>query len=248
MSKVFFSVYVWILVLVITIVLTPIFLLIWFITAWFDKNLIILHYFGNMWGSSLTKLVPGWDVQIIGKEKLNTNPKIIVANHQSQEDILLMYRLGVPFRWISKAEVFKIPVYGWFMYLNGDIKLQRSSKSSIKKMIVDAEKALRKGCILAIFPEGTRSKTDKLGNFKEGAFKMAQNTEVPIVPVVICGTGNKLLYPNGLFKGRHKVTVKVLDEIPYRDFKDKDSKALSQEVRTLIETEIKKIKQQEQHD
>ena len=112
MSKVFFSVYVWILVLVITIVLTPIFLLIWFITAWFDKNLIILHYFGNMWGSSLTKLVPGWDVQIIGKEKLNTNPKIIVANHQSQEDILLMYRLGVPFRWISKAEVFKIPVYG----------------------------------------------------------------------------------------------------------------------------------------
>jgi 1-acyl-sn-glycerol-3-phosphate acyltransferase len=123
--------------------------------------------------------------------------------------------LGIPFRWISKAEVFRIPFYGWLMYLKGDIKLQRSSKTSIKQMFIDAEKVLRKGCVITIFPEDTRSKTGELGNFKEGAFKLAQVAQIPIVPVAIYGTGTNLVYPNDIFKGKHKITVKVLDEISY---------------------------------
>lgn len=233
----------WLLVIVVAIALTPIFLIIWLLTVAFDKRLVMLHHFSNIWGSALTKLVPGWKVTIIGKEKLDYNAKVIVANHQSQEDILLIYRLGVPFNWISKAEVFKIPIYGWLMYLNGDIKLRRTSKSSIKKMILDAENVLRQGSTITIFPEGTRSKTDKIGNFKEGAFKIAQDTKVPIVPVAIYGTGNKLIYPNGLFKGKHEVIVKVLDKIPYDQFKDKEIKDFASEVRSLIESEIKLLKQ-----
>jgi 1-acyl-sn-glycerol-3-phosphate acyltransferase len=243
MIRIIFSIYVWLLVTVVTLTLTPIFLIIWLLTVAIDKRLIILHHFSNIWGSSFTKLVPGWKVTIIGKEKLDQKAKVIVANHQSQEDILLIYRLGVPFNWISKAEVFKIPFYGWFMYLNGDIKLRRTSKSSIKRMILDAEKVLRQGSTITIFPEGTRSKTDKIGHFKEGAFKIAQDTKVPIVPVAIYGTGNKLIYPNGIFKGKHQVIVKVLDKIPYEQFKDKEIKDLASEVRSLIESEIKLLKQ-----
>lgn len=243
MLRFIFSIYVWLLVIVVTLTFTPIFVTIWLLTFLFDKKLLVLHYFANIWGSSFTKLVPGWKIEIVGKEKLNKNAKVIVANHQSQEDILLMYRLRVPFRWISKAEVFKIPFYGWMMRLKGDIKLKRSSKSSIKKMIIDAEKALNKGCTLAIFPEGTRSRTGEIGNFKEGAFKLAQNTKLPVQPVVFEGTGQKLIYPNGMFKGRHKVIIKVLDEIPYESFKEKNAKEFANEVREIIRTEIEKLRE-----
>ena len=244
MLRSLFSVYVWLLIITVTLIISPIFTLVWVLTVFFDKRLIALHYLANFWGSLFTVLVPGWKVNIIGKEKLNNKAKIIVANHQSQEDILLIYRLGVPFRWISKAAMFKVPFYGWLMYLKGDIKLHRSSKSSIMKMMKDAEKVLEKGCILTIFPEGTRSKTDSIGNFKEGAFKLAQNMKIPIVPVVIYGTGNEFIYPNGMFKGKHNITLKVLDEIPYSEFENSKIKELAKQVRSLIETERNQLKNQ----
>lgn len=238
MIRIIFSIYVWLLIALATLIISPIFSLVWLFTVLFDKRLLILNYLANFWGSLFTVLVPGWKINIIGKEKLNTKTKIIVANHQSQEDILLIYRLGVPFRWISKAEIFKIPVYGWLMYLKGDIKLQRSSRSSIKKMMIDAEKVLKKKCIITMFPEGTRSKTDNIGTFKEGAFKLAQKMRVPIVPVVIYGTGHTFIYPNGTFKGRHSITIKVLDEIPYSEFGNMDPKKLTKQIRNLIQSEI----------
>lgn len=242
MLRIIFSVYVWLLIAIATLIISPIFTLVWLFTVLFDKRLLILHYLANFWGSLFTVLVPGWKINIIGKEKLNPKTKIIVANHQSQEDILLMYRLGVPFRWVSKAEIFKVPIYGWLMYLKGDIKLQRSSRTSIKQMMIDAEKVLEKKCIITIFPEGTRSKTDKLGNFKEGAFKLAQNMKIPIVPVVICGTGNTFIYPNGTFKGKHNITIKVLDEIPYSEFENVDTKELAKQVRNIIQSEINTLR------
>lgn len=239
MLRFLFSLYVWLLVITVTIILSPVFVLIWLLTVLFDKRLVVLHYFANFWGSLFTILVPGWKVNIIDKNKLNRKTKIIVANHQSQQDILLMYRLGVPFRWISKAEVFRIPFYGWLMRLKGDIRLQRTSKASIKKMIIDAEKVLNKACTIAIFPEGTRSKTGELGNFKEGAFKLAQDTKVPIQPIVIEGVHRNLIYNYFMFKGKNTITVKVLDEIPYQDFKDEEIKDLAKRVRSMIEKELK---------
>ncbi|MDA3953933.1 MAG: lysophospholipid acyltransferase family protein [Bacteroidales bacterium] len=242
MKKIIFSVYVWLLLITTALVLSLPFVIIWLFTVLFDKRLIVLHYYANFWGSLLTVLVPGWNIKLIGKEKLNSKAKIIVANHQSQEDVLLIYRLGVPFRWISKADVFKTPIYGWLMSLKGDIKVQRSNKASIKQMFIDAEKVLRKGSSITIFPEGTRSKTGYLGNFKEGAFKLAQAAEIPIVPVVIYGTGTKLIYPNGIFKGKHSVIVKILDEISYEEIKDKNTKELANKVKNLIELELNMLK------
>ncbi|MBU8892807.1 MAG: 1-acyl-sn-glycerol-3-phosphate acyltransferase [Bacteroidales bacterium] len=243
MLRVLFSVYVWLLIIVVTLINAPLFVVIWLLTVLFDKKLHILNYFANFWGSEFTVLVPGWKIEVIGKEKLKiNNSNIIVANHQSQEDILLMYRLGVPFRWVSKAEVFRIPVYGWLMHLKGDIKLKRSSKSSIIKMMIDSEKVLSKGCSITIFPEGTRSKTNELGKFKEGAFLLAQKAKTSLVPVVIYGTGNKFFSSNFFFKGKHKVTIKILDEIPFKEFEYMETRELANKVREQIKTELDQLK------
>ncbi|MEE4196382.1 MAG: lysophospholipid acyltransferase family protein [Bacteroidales bacterium] len=236
--KIFYSFYVWILIILTILFLSPFFLIIWLLTFWFDKRLYGLNKFSVFWGSLYTKLVPWWKVTVQGKEKITRDKTyIIVANHQSLEDILVLYQLGIPFRWVSKAEVFKIPVYGWFMRLKGDIKLLRTSKASIKKMIRDGEKVLRLGCNMIIFPEGTRSKTGELGNFKEGAFRLAQKTERPILPVVISGTVPDIINRFGLFHGKHKVTLKILDEIPVEKFCHWDVKELTKYTRRIFENE-----------
>ena len=243
MLKILFSIYVWVIVLLTIVIYTPIFLVIWFLTVLFDKKLILLHYFSNIWGSSYNWFIPRWNVKVIGKENLNySSNKIYVANHQSLEDIIIIYRIGVPFRWVSKAEVFKIPVFGWLMHLKGDIKLKRSSKASIKKMMTDAEKVLKKGCSLVIFPEGTRSRNGELGNFKEGAFALAHKTQKALVPVVINGTIPNLIYSGFLFKMRHQVTVNILPEIPYDSFKDKEYKEIAEMVKNIIKDELNRIK------
>jgi len=243
MLRILFSTYVWLLIILTTLFHAPLFLIIWLLTVAFDKNLVLLHYFSNIWGSSFTVLVPSWKVEIIGKEKIDKkNVKIVVANHQSQEDILLIYRLGILFRWVSKAEVFKIPIYGWLMHLKGDIKLHRSSKASIKNMLIDSEKVIGKGGSIAIFPEGTRSRTGNLGNFKDGAFALAQKTQSPILPVVIYGTGCEFITSNFFFKGKHKVILKVLNEIPYSKFENMNIREISNMVREKIEKELEKLK------
>jgi 1-acyl-sn-glycerol-3-phosphate acyltransferase len=223
----------------------PVFLVTWFFTFLFDKRLNILSHVALFWGSLYTRLNPWWHVQVKGAEKIKRdNVYVVVANHQSLEDIIVMYRLGKPFRWVSKAEVFKIPVFGWLMNLSGDIKLKRTSKASIKKMLIDGERALNKGCTLFIFPEGTRSRTGSIGNFKEGAFKLAQLSKRSIIPVVIEGTKPNLLNKYGLFLGSHQITLSVLDEISFDFFQQMETSQLANHVKSLMENELIQIRKQ----
>ena len=236
------SIIIWIYILLTIIVFSPLFIITWAFTFLFDKRLYLLSNVALFWGSVYTRLNPLWNVHVIGKDKIKKEDSyVIIANHQSLEDIIVMYRLGKPFRWVSKAEVFRIPVFGWLMNLSRDIKLKRTSKASIKKMLIDGEKALNLGCTLFIFPEGTRSKTGKMGNFKEGAFKLAQQSKKSIIPVIIYGTNDDLLSKLGIFKGNHNVTLKVLNEIPYSDFKDIDTSELSKQVKGIMEKEYSEL-------
>jgi len=99
---------------------------------------------------------------------------MIVSNHQSQLDTLVAFGLFFPFKWISKAEVFRLPFIGWNMTLNRYIKLKRGDRKSIQKMMTECEKMISKGNSLYFFPEGTRSKTGIIKPFKPGAFILAK--------------------------------------------------------------------------
>jgi len=119
---------------------------------------------------------------------------------------------------VSKAEMFRIPAIGWNMRLNRYVKLRRGDKNSIRQMMETCRKTLAEGSSLMIFPEGTRSPDGRLRAFKPGAFQLALEARVPILPIVISGTADALPKHGFVLRGHHEIGVRVLPEIPYESF------------------------------
>ncbi len=196
-------------------------LLIWALTYFFDRRLVILHLFSSFWASLYIRIMPAWSLKIEGREKIRKDRTyVVVSNHQSQLDILIAFSLFFHFKWVSKAEVFKLPFIGWNMVLNRYIKLKRGDGGSVRKMFDDCEKALADGSSVYFFPEGTRSKTGVMRKFKKGAFQIAHKMKLPILPIAINGTKNALPKNSLNFHGKHNMRITVLDEIPYESFAD----------------------------
>ncbi len=160
----------------------------------------------------------------------------MVANHQSLVDILILFRIFKHFKWVSKSEIFKIPFVGWNMSLNRYIKLKRGNMKSNLRMMKECEKNLLSGNSILIFPEGTRSTDGKVKTFKEGAFDLARKCKLPILPIVIQGTGSVLPKKGLVLRGNHSMKITILDEIPYSDFTSIESNTLAEKVRVNIST------------
>lgn len=208
---------------------------IWLCTVSFDKRLFILHMFTSFWGCLYLWTMPAWSVSIQGRGKIKRNRcYIIVSNHQSLLDILVAFRIFFPFKWVSKKEIFRVPLIGWNMVLNRYIRLKRGDKESIAKMMSDCEKTLSKGSSIYLFPEGTRSKTGQVKPFKPGAFILAHKMKLPILVISINGTKDALPKHSLDFHGRHEFLIKVLSEIPYDDFKNLSVEETAEMIRTMI--------------
>jgi len=214
-------------------------LLIWLCTVWFDRRLAALHFFTSFWASVYLWIMPAWSVSTRGRKKVKKGRiYMVVSNHQSQLDILVAFRLFFPFKWVSKAEVFKLPFIGWNMLLNRYIKLKRGDKDSVEQMMIDCEKTISKGSSVYFFPEGTRSYTGIVKEFKLGAFILAQKMKIPILPVAINGSKNALPKHSLNFHGKHRIRIEVLDELPYESFAQLSVKETARKVREII---IKRI-------
>ncbi len=159
---------------------------------------------------------------------------MLVSNHQSQLDILVAFSLFLPFKWVSKAEIFRIPFIGWNMVLNRYIKLKRGDKESIKNMMDQCEKMISEGNSIYFFPEGTRSKNGIIKPFKPGAFILARKMKIPILPIAISGTTNALPKHSLNFHGHHAISIEVLDEVPYEKFKDLSPEETGECIRKMI--------------
>lgn len=212
-------------------------LLIWLTTVLFDKRLVWLHLFTCFWGSLYLWIMPPWSVTVLGRDKLKSywhTPCVLVSNHQSALDILVAFTLFFPFKWVSKAEMFKAPFVGWNMALNRYIRLKRGDKESGKKMLAECENALQQGCSVYLFPEGTRSQTGHMKDFKPGAFLLAHSAKVPIIPIAIRGTQNALPKKSLGFHGFHPITIEVLDAVPYADFAELSVEATAQKIKNIL--------------
>ncbi len=214
-------------------------LVIWLTTVWCDKRKVILNLFASFWACLYIWLMPLWSVTISGRDKMDFHKGyVLVSNHQSQLDILVLYRLFFPFRWVSKAEVFRLPFIGWNMVLNGYIKLKRGNKESVEKMMQDCRNLLANNISVFFFPEGTRSKTGVLSPFKPGAFILAKEMKISILPVAINHTKDALPKHSLRFRGRHRMSVTVLDEIPFSEFENEEIEDLAERVRCLIGSHV----------
>jgi 1-acyl-sn-glycerol-3-phosphate acyltransferase len=235
------SVVFWLFVVASSLVLFPFALVIWAATVCFDRKLVVLHRFTCFWASLYTWLNPAWRVSVEGRDKIRPHTAyVMVANHQSLLDILVLFRLFVHFKWVSKIENFRIPVIGWNMSLNRYIKLRRGDRKSVDRMMGACERTLASGSSVMMFPEGTRSADGQLRAFKPGAFTLAQRAGVPLLPIVVHGTARALPKRGFVLRGRHDIHIRVLEEIPHPSFADAPVETLSAWVRERIATELEK--------
>jgi 1-acyl-sn-glycerol-3-phosphate acyltransferase len=231
----FFSSLFWLFIVVSSIMLFPIALTIWALTVLIDRRLAILHQFTCFWASIYSWLNPVWRIHIDGREKIRSGVAyVMVANHQSLLDILVLFRLFTHFKWVSKIENFSVPCVGWNMSLNRYIKLRRGDRHSVEQMMDACERTLAEGSSVMIFPEGTRSEDGNLRPFKHGAFTLAQRCRVPVLPIVVDGSSKALPKRGFVLQGRHDIYVRVLDELPAASFADIPVEQLIERVRSQI--------------
>ena len=150
-------------------------------------------------------------------------------------DIMSLYFVPLNFRWVSKAEVFKMPYIGPMLWLHGDIAIQRGrAAEAMAKVVRDGKMWLDRGVSVAIFPEGTRSKTGEIQRFKGGAFVLAKEAGVEILPVVLDGTRDIFRPKSFWFNWKLRLTVKVLPPISAEKVAATEVNDMAREVQAMM--------------
>jgi 1-acyl-sn-glycerol-3-phosphate acyltransferase len=215
------------------------------VTAPFDSGRYWVGFFFRKIGVVSATLNPLWHFRVSGVMPENPRrPFVVVSNHESFVDILLISHLPWEMKWLSKVEILRIPVLGWNMVLAGDIPVERGTRKSALKAMRRCQEVLARRVSVIIFPEGTRSTTDDMLPFKEGAFRLAVEAGVPILPLVVRGTRNALPKHGWRF-GRSDAEVRVLPPVETAGLTAKDVPQLTERVRDLIfrEREAMRLKQ-----
>ena len=165
----------------------------WILLAPFDRRRRFAHWYSWTWANHFHAISPFWRVQVQGVEKIDKNRSyVIVANHQSSLDILVMFALRRHFKWVAKHSLFFVPIFGWHLFMAGYVPIRRGDRGSREAMMRRCQAQLASGNSIVMFPEGTRNQSRELGPFKRGAFALALQAGVDVIPVVISGTRNCL--------------------------------------------------------
>ena len=227
------------------VVTFPLTLMIWLMTIAFDREKKITHWFLMYQSLILSFLIPIWSIHIEGREKaVKGTTYVIISNHQSILDILLVNCLRYKFKWISKIENINVPVLGWYIKMADYIIVDRENEESKIEMLEKSYNCLKKGISIMIFPEGTRSLNNGIGFFKRGAFQLALKANVPILPVLVDGTGDILPKHGLVFSSGHHIRIKVLDPIYPDAFGTDDPDNLARQLSLLYTSRLNELRDQ----
>ena len=214
-------------------------LVIWLVTLPIDRRRVVLHLYSCLWAVSYVRLNPLWRLRTSGRELLPwRGGAVLVANHASLIDILVLFDLFRPFKWVSKAEIFKVPLIGWNMRLNGYVRLVRGSGESVRRMMARCDDLLAAGCPVLFFPEGSRTDDGELRPFKDGAFELAVRHGVEVFPIAVMGTRDALPKHGMMLRGHVDGRVRVLPPLRPADFPDRA--ALREAARESIAAELRR--------
>jgi 1-acyl-sn-glycerol-3-phosphate acyltransferase len=174
-------------------------------------------------------------VKVIGRENIKKGQSyVIVSNHQSLFDIIVLFGwLLVDIKWVIKEELKKFPVLSFAANKGGQIWIDRSNPKAAYESLLRAKDKLTGGTSLMVFPEGTRSRSGDLGEFKKGAFRAAVALGLPILPITIINT-NKILPPGtlDLFPGR--AVMEIHAPVHTSGYDERSLEGLIGEVRAII--------------
>ena len=228
------------------VVFFPLTFIIWLIVLPFDRNRNIVHWLLIYQAMIISYLVPVWKIRIEGRHRKTAGDTfVIISNHQSIVDILLLNCLRYRFKWVSKIENLKVPVLGWYIRMADYITVDRGNPESKDKMMAESYLCLKKGISVMIFPEGTRSVDGEIGFFKRGAFQLAISAGVPVLPVLIDGTGGILPKHGLIFGGFHRITIRVFDPVPPESFGTDDCDELALKFRTSMAGALAAVRKNE---
>jgi 1-acyl-sn-glycerol-3-phosphate acyltransferase len=192
------------------------------------------------WARSLVNL-SGSMVVVIGEENIPTRGGVVfISNHQGNFDIpILLGYIEKPKAFIAKKELKKLPLISSWMYYMNCVFIDRGNARAGLKAIQEGIAFLKKGYSQIIFPEGTRSRGDKLGEFKPGSFKLATKAGVPIVPVAIRGS-YKIMEANGGLIKPAVVEMFISEPVPTAGLSKEETEQLPEKVRNIINLQLQK--------
>jgi 1-acyl-sn-glycerol-3-phosphate acyltransferase len=236
------SVWTWFVLVACLILWLPILVILVLVTAPFDPG----RYWAGLWFRKLAvvtaTLNPLWRFRTSGYQVTDPRrPYVAVSNHESFVDILLISHLPWEMKWLSKIELFRIPIIGWDMWIAGDIAIHRGRGASAADAMQRCREVLERRISVMIFPEGTRSTTDQMLPFKDGAFRLAIEAGVPILPLVVAGAREALPKHDWRF-APSRAELHVLPPVETTGMTLKDVGALRDRVRELIRAERERMR------
>ncbi|AHG87621.1 phospholipid/glycerol acyltransferase [Gemmatirosa kalamazoonensis] len=229
------SAWVWTAWVLIVLLGFPVACVIFAATAPFDPGRYAVGRWFRLLGKAAAAANPWWRIRVSGVRIDDPRrPYVAVANHESYADIMLLCYLPWEMKWLSKKTIFNIPVMGWMMRMAGDIPVVRGDRDSGLDALAQCKDRLGKRVSVMIFPEGTRSPNDELLQFKGGAFSLAVDAQVPILPIAIAGTRDAMA-KHSFRVNRAVAGCRVLPPIETAGMGPRDVPALRNRVRALID-------------
>lgn len=190
------------------------------------------------WAKYVTENVP-INIKSSGIENIPEEACLFVANHQSLLDITtLTHVLPKPAGFVAKVEMLKIPFMPYWMRKFGCVFIDRENPREGIKAIKQGTDNIKNGQSMVIFPEGTRSKDGKIGEFKKGTLRMAIKAKCPVVPVSINGTGNAFEYNNKRIRASD-ATIIIHESIYIKDMDKEEQEQTLQRIHDIIEKDLK---------
>lgn len=194
-------------------------------------------------GRMVTRVNP-WRLHITGSENIvRGQVYVVVSNHQSLADIPLLSYLPLDTKWLAKVELFRVPVFGWLMKMAGDVPVDRHVPRQGAKAMLRCAKYLRQKVSVVFFPEGGRSPNGEVQQFNEGAFQLAIREKIPVLPIVVEGTGSALPSKSWLWGPNADIQLRVLQPVAVDAWGAKESAGLRDAVRQIIIDELARLRQ-----
>ncbi len=225
---------VWLMWFFVVVAWVPLVAVVFLSTAWWDKRRWFTGRVFRMGTRVLVAVNPWWTITVVGDiPPRSSEPFVAVCNHESLADILLVGTLPFDMKWLSKAQIARVPLMGWMMWMAGDIVVKRSDARSRGKSFDRMLMWIGRGASIMIFPEGTRTRTGELLRFQNGAFRLAVETGRPIQPLAVSGGREAIRADSALF-GRAHVTVRILEQVSVEGMGLEDVDKLRDQVRSMI--------------